>query len=542
MSWSVPSVALPLLLACLLTACTLLPRPVYGQAPGMDDLLERANAEQSAGQYADAAALYAQATMLSPRQPELWSNRGVMEFLSNQIDASITSLKRSLELNPRLFTPMLFLGKDYVQSGKPALALPYLDHAHALKPNDVEVLLTLGKAEMDVEKPRAAASFYADASRIAPDSTGAWFGLGVSSLQVINADGSALAAAGDQSIWARSLYADELLEQGRPLEAIDNYRTALAEASAAKKSSLTQNLAWMQAHAELLHLPASSQEALRKLNEELAAQQRSVIAAPCRTAEPQRGYAAPVDALLDEAGCAYRAGNYDGSALDADQALRQSAQSAEARYWSVKASERIAVAALARFEELSPESAANHVLVGNLYRLQNHADGALGEYEKALAIDAHNPSALLGAVLTCLSTNKTEEAAAFDRTALTDRPLDPQLNLLMAEILESEGHEDQVETYLAKCTDAPPELQPRVHYLLGRVYAREGRTDEAIEQFELALPSDKDGSMHYQLARLYKKAGNVAAEEKVMAEAKELIAKRLANAFVEVREATAANP
>jgi tetratricopeptide (TPR) repeat protein len=536
MSRSVPSIALLLALACLLSAC-----PFYGQSPGMGDLLERANAEQSAGQYGDAAGLYAQATVLSPRQPELWSNRGVMEFLSNQIDASITSLKRSLALDPRLFTPMLFLGKDYVRSGKPALALPYLDHAHALKPGDVEVLLTLGKAEMDVEEPRAAASFYADASRIAPDSTEAWFGLGVSSLQVIDADGSALAAAGNQSIWARSLYADELLEQGRPLEAIDNYKAALAGASAAKKSSLTQNLMWMQAHAELLHLPASSQEALQKLNAELAARPGGAVAVPCRTAEYARGHAGAADALLDEAGCAYRAGDYDGGARDADQALRQSAQSAEARYWSVKASERIAVTALARFEELSPESAANHVLVGNLYRLQNHADGALVEYEKALAIDAHNPSALLGAVLACLSTNKTEKAAAFDRTALADRPLDPQLNLLMAETLEAEGREDEVGPYLAKCTDAPPELQPRVHYLLGRVYAREGKTDEAIEQFELALPSDRDGSMHYQLARLYKKAGNVAEEEKVMAEAKDLIAKRLANAFVEVREATAAS-
>ena len=522
--------------AGLLAVC-----PLLGQTQGLDGLLEDANTAQASGHYADAAALYARATALSPAQPELWSNRGVMEYISGQTDASITSLKRALALDSHLFAPMLFLGKDYLQTGKASLALPYLDRAHSLKPNDIEVLLSLGKANTDLEQPRRAAAFYADAASAAPDNAAAWFGVGASSLLVINADGRALAATHAQSVWVRSLYADELLAQGRPVEAADTYRAAMAEATPAEKISLAQNLTWMQAHPELLQLPTDSQAALQKLVAAFGGPPAHANAPACTIAPDRLPAAAPTAALLSDAACAYRQGDYERSASAADRALRQSAESAEAHYWSVKANERMAVAALGRFEELSPRSATNYVLVGNLYRLQLNADSALSEYKKALAIDAHDPSALVGAVLACLAANKPEAAAGFDQTALADRPLDPQLNLLMAEILDMEGHEDQIETYLAKCTAASPALQPRVHYLLGRVYAQQGKTEEAIRQLELALPSDRDGSMHYQLARLYQKTGDTAQAQKLFADARTLIAKRSANASVEVREATADN-
>jgi tetratricopeptide (TPR) repeat protein len=46
--------------------------------------------------------------------------------------------------------------------------------------------------------------------------------------------------------------------------------------------------------------------------------------------------------------------------------------------------------------------------------------------------------------------------------------------------------------------------------LLGKVYAKTNRTQGAIAEFRLALDSDKDGSLHYQIARLYLKVGNRA--------------------------------
>jgi tetratricopeptide (TPR) repeat protein len=165
-------------------------------------------------------------------------------------------------------------------------------------------------------------------------------------------------------------------------------------------------------------------------------------------------------------------------------------------------------------------------------------DSALGEYRKALSIDAHAPAALLGTVVADLSANKLEEAIVVDGIALADRPLDPQLNLLMAEILAAENQFDQARPYLEKCLSSPPELQSRVHYLLGRANAEDGNTEEAIHQFELAMPADKDGSLHYQLSRLYRKVGKLAQAQQAEQEAKVLIRHRDENAAIAVREAT----
>jgi len=533
MQWSVRRVALSwLLFPTLLVVC-----PLRGQTQGIDDLLQSAAAAQSSGNYAEAATLYARTTTLSPNTPELWANRGVMEYLAGQPEASVTSLKHALQLNPSLFTPMLFLGKAYVQTGKPALALPYLNHAHALRANDVEVLLALGKANADLNRQRQAASLYANAAQLASNNPAAWLGLGVAALEVITDDGRNLAASQAQSVWARALYADELLAQGRPLEATDTYKAALAAASPAQAATLARTLQWLQSHPDVSPLPPNSQEALRQLLEQLNdGQPKSVreeaSVPPCATTAP----------LLEEAACKYWAGDYERSASQASQALRQSPQNAEALYWSVKANERLAVAALAHFEELAPQSATNYVMVGDLYRHQRENDSALGEYKKALAIDAHDQGALMGTVLADLATSKLDDAAATDQVALADQPLDPQLNLLMAEILAAGDHYDQVKTYLAKCANAPPELQPRVHLLLGRADARDGETEEAIRQFELALPGDQDGSIHYQLSRLYRKTGKVAQAEKAEAGARALIRQRDVNAAIAVREATGTTP
>jgi cytochrome c-type biogenesis protein CcmH/NrfG len=157
---------------------TLAACPFHGQAQDLDQLLESARAEQSTGNYAGAARFYSRATALAPASAELWANRGIVEYLADQFDASAKSLKHALQLNPNLFAPLLFLGKTYVQTGKPAEALPYLNHAHSQRPNDPEVLLGLGKANAVLNRQRQAASFYAEATRVSPENAEAWLGLG----------------------------------------------------------------------------------------------------------------------------------------------------------------------------------------------------------------------------------------------------------------------------------------------------------------------------------------------------------------------------
>jgi len=510
---------------------TLAACPFHGQAQDLDKLLESARAAQFKGDYAGAVRFYSRATALAPASAELWANRGIVEYLADQFDASATSLKHALQLNPGLFAPLLFLGKTYVQTGKPAQALPYLNHAHGERPNDPEVLLGLGKANAALNRQRQAASFYAEATQVSPENAEAWLGLGAASLEVITEDGRNLAASAAHSPWARALYADELFAQGRPLEASDTYKAALDEASPAQKATFSRTLEFP--------LPPNSREALQRLGAQLKVGQIKAALPLCAPADRRRQ---PHPGPIVDAACAYWAGDYERSAAQSLQALRQSPQSAEALYWSVKANERVAIAALSRFEDLAPKSPTNYDLVGDLYRDQRDADSALNEYKKALAIDGHDPAALMGAAAAYLSVGNFEEAASMDQVALDDRPLDPQLNLLMAEALVARTHFDQAKSYLAKCLAAPPELQSKVHYLLGRVALDDGDKKEAIHQLELALPGDKDGGTHYMLSRLYRETGNLAQSQRALAGAKALIKTRNANAVIDLREATSTAP
>jgi hypothetical protein len=65
-------------------------------------------------------------------------------------------------------------------------------------------------------------------------------------------------------------------------------------------------------------------------------------------------------------------------------------------------------------------------------------------------------------------------------------------------------------------------LVPRIHALLGQVYASRGDTHSAIDEYKLGLPSDDDGSVHYQLGRLYQKTGEATLAAQAFADSKAL--------------------
>ena len=49
---------------------------------------------------------------------------------------------------------------------------------------------------------------------------------------------------------------------------------------------------------------------------------------------------------------------------------------------------------------------------------------------------------------------------------------------------------------------------PRVHALLGEVYFATDRFPQALHEFKMGQVSDDDGSIHYQLGRIYQKLGD----------------------------------
>lgn len=246
------------------------------------------------------------------------------------------------------------------------------------------------------------------------------------------------------------------------------------------------------------------------------------------------------NSLLLLASCAYMSGDYTLSARASDLAIAQPAHEMAALYWSIKANEKLAIMAFDRFEQLEPDSPRTHLLLGDMYRHRQHLEEAENEYKTAAALAPHDPAPLYGLASAYSLDSKPDQALSTVKGALAMSPEDADVNLLAGEILVEQHEWTQAENYLKHSLNAAhplkPQMLPHAHVLLGRVYAQTDRPEEAISELQRGLASDEDGSVYYQLARLYTRLGNKAAAEAAIAHVKELEKKRQERAVVAVQD------
>lgn len=227
------------------------------------------------------------------------------------------------------------------------------------------------------------------------------------------------------------------------------------------------------------------------------------------------------DTLRLLAACSFFTGEY-ALAADAGRALRAlpSHPAAAGLYWSIKAEEKLALTSLARFQQLEPDSARSHILMGDIYRQRTRYDDAQKEYSKALDMSPDDAAALLGLASAYLDNAKTDQAIATAQKALALNPDSPEVNAIMGEAWIAQHKFSDAEPFLLKALKAKPQMLPHIHALLGRIYNAEGKTPEAVRELKLGAGSDDDGSIHYLLARLYEKSGDKTAANDAIAQMK----------------------
>ena len=228
------------------------------------------------------------------------------------------------------------------------------------------------------------------------------------------------------------------------------------------------------------------------------------------------------DDLERRAGDAFFAGDLQTTALAGERLRQKYPNDPAGWYWAVRANQKLSVAALARAGEVEPDSPRIHALLGDVYRRRRMFDEAREEYSKVLAISPDSVAGLAGLAATDLADDKPEQAQVNARKALARSPDDSEINLQMGEILVALHEYADAEPYLQHSLHARPELLPRVHALLGQVLARTGRPKEALKELTQGLASDQDGSVYYQLARLYREAGDLKAAAAALEKSKQI--------------------
>jgi tetratricopeptide (TPR) repeat protein len=236
------------------------------------------------------------------------------------------------------------------------------------------------------------------------------------------------------------------------------------------------------------------------------------------------------------AACSFFTGD-NQRALQAASALRaMEPHSIEALYWSIQADERLAFEALARFQELEPDSARSHLLLGDIYHQLERDDDAQAEYVKALRLAPGDPAAMVGLATVYLNNKNTKGAIEIAQGALLRKPGDPELNLIIAEALIDERQYAEAQPYLTRSLSAKPQMLPRIHALMGKAYAEMGQTQQAIEQLKLGASSDVDGSVQYLLARLYRQVGDTKDANESLNRMKAIKQQREARGYKEVQD------
>lgn len=212
--------------------------------------------------------------------------------------------------------------------------------------------------------------------------------------------------------------------------------------------------------------------------------------------------------LLLLASCAFYAGDYRTTSLVARRLIMNPAIRPIGLYWESKADQKLAIATLTRAGEIDANSPRMHVLLGDVYRQKRNWGDSEQEYRKALAIEPEDRDARLGLAISLFEDAKIDAAFTTVMSLLRKIPDDPESNLLAGEILVQRNLYTEAETYLNKSRGTRSQFLPRLHALLGEVYAHTNRVPEAISQFKLGLSTDEDGSIHYQLGRLYQTIGD----------------------------------
>src|SRR5258707_2329566 len=490
---------------------------------------------------ADAIRFLSMARQLRPNDPEIYMNLGRAYFGLNQFENASVAYQRVTELNAKNGEAWYRLGITYLEMAEAASGdlaelnrqSPFFQRLDAESLSDQD---KLAQSAEEFRKLLAGPTF--------PSSTRSSFGL-------------VLLRRGEQSE-AQSEFQQDLKSGGCSLAEVGLIRLAIekGETEAALKSlaslwaldsgfvkanasELTRGMTPEQsktfdgvlAQADLTSLPPEAISVLRlsirggrtlSILGDVSEDQASVKATPSRPLQDyftrgENGRCAKtllpaISSLASQklwllAACSFFTGDFK-TTLVAAKKLRAFPQSEEeSLYWSILAEQRLALLALAYAGEVTPNSIRLHELLAESYRdREKYADAEM-EYKVALGINPREFSALVGAATNYLQELRIDLAHEMIQDALAQNPSDAEANYIMGEVLLAEHKYSDAKPYLQAGLAAKAQLVPRIHALLGQIYASEGDTKSAIDEYKLGLSSDDDGSVHFQLGRLYQKSG-----------------------------------
>lgn len=168
---------------------------------------------------------------LQPAVAEIHANLATAYYFSARYADAAREYRQALKLKPALANAHYFLGASLAEDGECRDALPYLDKdlshvadpalKHALGVDAIRCDLALGQADRAVDLARTLAKAYGDDPELLYLASHLYSGLASQAAE-------SLLRSAPGSYQAHEMSAEVLAMQGKPTEAVDEYRKALA--------------------------------------------------------------------------------------------------------------------------------------------------------------------------------------------------------------------------------------------------------------------------------------------------------------------------
>lgn len=426
----------------------------------------------AAGKFDEAARLYGELVEAVPDNPGLIMNLGMADFMAGRPGKAIPRFEAALKLQPGLLPAMLFLGAAYVKVGQPAKALAPLRKVVASQPEHAPAQQMLGDALLSLDRYAEALEHFHALSRLDAKNPRAWYGLGkcyeaLSQRAFYNLEKTAPGSA----YWLALVAAARQVQQ-QERSAFYFYREALAK------------------QPDMRGLHAALAEVYRK----------SGHADWAAIEEEKEKKLGPLNCAVKTLECDFTAGRYRKLLQ-----LAAGTKTPESYYWQSRACNQLAREAFARLAQLPP-SVEIHELTAEVHRSQGRHLEAVKEWKEALKLAPGDPGLRMELAVSLHQSRDYPAAVPLLEDLLKAAPDSAELNYLLGDSFLNLQQAAKAIVYLAKAVQLAPK-NLAAHASLARAYLQAGQSRQAVPHLKAALPTDKDGSLHFQLARAYQGSG-----------------------------------
>jgi predicted Zn-dependent protease len=465
--------------------CLLSVQPQSRALPQSDDLAiksQQAKQLMAEGNFVRAVPLYRELNQAVPNNAGLKLNLGIALHMAGKKREAIPELEAAVKLDATLEPAWLFLGTTRLQLGEPTAALRPLKMALSLEPDQPQARQMLAGALLSLGRPDEAAAEYRKLTVADPENAQGWYGLGRSYESLSGRSFDDLQKTAPQSAYLLSLLAETRLREQQLSSAFFLYRRALEQ------------------------MPT-----LRGLHTGVAQIYRQTGHPDWAETEDRKESQLPApDCHIEKLECQFNAGEFDELTVAAKQ------PNAESFYWQSRAYNELALQAFAKLGQLPP-SPELHELKAHIYNSQKKYSEAASEWSEALKLSPTDTQIKKDLAISLKLGQDYEAALPLLQALLREQPTSAELNFLVGDTLLDRERADEALPLLQRAVTRDPKSLA-AHKSLARAELATGKPVQAIPHLKLALPTDEDGTLHYQLAQAYRASGQTELAKKTLQE------------------------